>query len=129
MSSLTSLLKVKPANTISFGSRQELETYMSLAAEEGVTSLLALHLFEHFIWSLDGRRAYLNASAWTVNHGDVLAANIAWSGDAGGQLVGTAIQDMAANTELLMDYRLFRMPSFYSEFCSDHGEAGSWPRS
>ena len=85
-----------------------------------MTRAEALTLYEHFVWSFDGQRAFLNASSWTVNHGDASEANIEWH-DEGDRFVGTALVDLEENTELLMDYGLFKMPPSYTSFCAEHG--------
>ena len=57
--------------TVTFTSEEELESFITKANEEGGhTREQLLDLYENFVWGLDTKRAALNVSTWSVNHGD-----------------------------------------------------------
>lgn len=129
--------------TIAFSSREELEGYICAAeAEGGYPRSQVLKVFEHFLWSLDGERVFLNNCTWSTNHADEETGgmNIAFKemtvttvppeggGDGNNKaeaarsaIVGVALAPIAVGEELRNNYRDFRIPSFYREFCQAHG--------
>ena len=127
MASVSKLASVPDSACITFSSVDDLEKYVQLAAEEGGHSReKVIDLFANFIWGLDGTRACLNNSTWTVNHADTAADGLniemVQVKDASGNeaVVSNAIFDIRIDDELHNNYRDFKIPGFYSQYCSDH---------
>ena len=79
-----------------------------------------MDLYAKFIWSIDGELARLNTSTWAVNH----ASDESEGGNSvlsieDGAIVLKSTVDIAAGTEIKMDYRKFRQPQFYLDFCKE----------
>jgi len=111
--------------TILMATVEDLERFIDLAKSEGGHSReTILSLYEHFMYGFDGVHACLNMATWTVNHGDKSSAFIqnvdvqemTLPGGATA-LVGVAMHEIQAKDELYMDYRLFKLPEFYMEYC------------
>eukprot|EP00947_MAST-08B_sp_MAST-8B-sp1_P005216 g5216.t1 len=140
MSSIGSISEIPLDSVITFAGEAELEQYVVLYEQKGYAREEVLKVFEHFIWSYDGKLACLNASTWTINHaGDASdGLNLAWEETAAetaevgekkekeegrGTIacVFTAAADIAVGVELRNDYRDFRQPQFYLDYCKKHG--------
>ena len=122
MASLESLRTVAHDATITFVSTEDLERYVRLGeVEGGYTRTQILEVFEHFIWSLDGERAFLNNCTWSMNHADEATGgvNVAFS-EVDGSIVGDSVEDILAGDEFRNNYRAFAMPAFYEAFCRTH---------
>lgn len=127
VASLSSLAHVPADSVLTFASADDLERYVSLnESEGGYRREEVLSVFEHFLWSLDGARGFLNTCTWSMNHADDAAGglNVAFAERAlegGAAIVGEAIGDIAPGVELRNNYREFVMPAFYTRFCREHG--------
>mmetsp|Transcript_89411 Transcript_89411/g.178704 ORF Transcript_89411/g.178704 Transcript_89411/m.178704 type:complete len:200 (+) Transcript_89411:72-671(+) len=123
MARIESLASLPADRMITFASVDDLEKYVKMSeAEAGHSRGAVLSLFEHFIWSLDGKNACLNASTWSVNHADDIEGglNVNFFIDAQGAVVGEAKVDINAGTEFHNNYRDFQQPEFYLKYCADH---------
>jgi hypothetical protein len=86
-----------------------------------------MSVLEHFLWSLDGERGYLNSSTWTMNHASDVSRglNIHFAleqlENGSDALIGRAMTDISVGDELRNNYCDFLMPTFYLEFCDEHG--------
>ena len=128
MATLNSLWHLSADSTIVLESAECLERYINLnRAEGGYRRAQVLEVIEHFVWSLDGERAYLNASTWTMNHAATHAhgLNVEHSiegfADGTTAVVSRALHEVQPGAELKNNYADFVMPEFYIDFCVAHG--------
>jgi len=81
-----------------------------------------LDLFANFIWSYDGKIAWLNHSTWSVNHGGWLTEESSRLNtllfEKDGAIVTECEHDIAAGTEIFMNYRSFDQPPWYLRYCA-----------
>lgn len=128
VSSLQSLSCVAPDECLLFETTDCLEKYISLNVDHSRERVI--QEMAHFMWSLDGKNTYLNASTWTMNHADGLEMHgnlptiehsLERLGDGTLSVVSRAMQNLAVGTELMNNYREFVMPDFYLDFCDAHG--------
>jgi hypothetical protein len=130
MATIDALAPLDNDITITMASVADLEKYIELAQKEGGCTVAEIQeLFAHFIYGFDGKVGCLNVSTWTVNHGDaapggteenvlVLEKKLP-SGEIA--LVGDATGEIKVGEELYMDYRKFKLPQWYLEYCVKHG--------
>jgi len=128
MAKVTALSELPPDRVLTFSGLDDLEKYVVLSEQEGgVTRDKVLDLYSNFVWSLDGRRACLNMSTWSVNHAHEISdgLNLEFGEkempDGGVAMVGTSLVDLGPGVELRNDYRKFNLPEFYLKYCDDHG--------
>lgn len=128
MARVTALGELPPDRVLTFSGVDDLEKYIVLSEQEGgVARDKVLDLYSNFVWSLDGRRACLNVSTWSVNHANEISdgLNVDFREkelpDGGVAMVGTSLVDLGPDAELRNDYRLFNLPEFYLRYCDDHG--------
>jgi len=127
MAKIDNLAGLPADRVVTFSSVADLEKYVTLAIEEGGFSReQVLDCFANFIWSFDGRRACLNHSTWSVNHGDTIAGGLNLEfgektmADGSTVMVGEAMVDMGVDVEIRNDYKAFWQPDFYLQYCHDH---------
>jgi hypothetical protein len=125
MKNIETLVGLPVDTTITFADVDDMEKYVSLNMAEGGHSREAvLSVFEHFIWSLDGKRACLNASVWCTNHAHTVEGGmnlIFFENAETGELVGKAMVDINAGDEMANNYKEFVQPDFYLLYCLTHG--------
>lgn len=127
MAKVDSLSSLPTDRTVTFEAVGDLEKYIQLSAAEGNYSRKEiLTIFEHFIYGFDGQRACLNASTWSINHADTASQGLNVNffekklDDGSTALVGEAINDIQVNDELHNNYREFKLPDFYTDYCQAH---------
>ena len=125
METVTRLSDLTGDCTVTFSSEEDLEKYIQFAdAEAGLTRAQILDLYENFLYGLDGSRGCLNISTYTTNHadGDAITMELNIETIDGGEcIVGTALdKDIAVDQELTIDYRRFKLPAFYLDFCKQN---------
>ena len=122
MHTITNLSDLTGDSVVTFSSEEDLERYIQRANNEaGFTRAQILDLYENFMYGLDGNRGCLNISTYTTNHADgdaiTMELNIETI-DGCESIIGTALgKDIADAEELTIDYRRFKLPSFYLEYC------------
>ena len=122
MQTITKLSDLGGDSIVTFSSEEDLERYIQCAdSEAGITRPQILDLYENFLYGLDGDRGCLNISTYTTNHADgdltTMELNIE-TVDGCECIVGTALgKDSAIDQELTIDYRRFKIPDFYLEYC------------
>ena len=123
MSSIESLATIRADNVLAFERKQDLDKYIKLNVDGGHSRQSVLEVIEHFVWSLDGQRACLCASTWSMNHADENTSNVlnVHKAIVDNAVVGEALIDIAEGDELCNNYRDFLMPDFYTAFCAEHG--------
>ncbi|GMI51921.1 hypothetical protein TeGR_g11832, partial [Tetraparma gracilis] len=125
MADVTSLKAVSLDMAVTFESEADLERYIALAHEEGGHSREAvLDLFANFIWSADGKVAWLNHATWSINHGETGEKGLnVWLYEKDGAIVAEAEFDVPAGAELFCQYRRdFDQPPFYLDYCAKNGK-------
>ena len=123
MSSIDTLISLPKDRVITFSNHADLEKYIELSSIEGGHSRgTVLDLYQNFVYSLDGRRACLCASTWTMNHAEEGSKELnVRKREVDGVLVGEALRHISANEELRNNYRDFNMPQFYLDYCAEQG--------
>ena len=122
MQTVTSLSELTGDSVVTFSSEDDLERYIQCANNEaGLSRAQILDLYENFMYGLDGDRSCLNISTYTTNHADgdriTMELNIGTI-DGCESIVGTALgKDIAEGQELTIDYRRFKLPLFYLDYC------------
>jgi hypothetical protein len=119
MGQVKRLIDVPYDATIVYETVADLEKYIKLAAAEGGHSRAeVLDQFENFIWGLDEKRAALNNSTWSMNHGEGATETVIFTfqtlEDGREALVGEAYVDLPKGAELFNNYRDFIMPRWYT---------------
>lgn len=121
MAAIDSLVALPADRVISFSDADDLERYINFNESEGGHSRgEVLNLFQNFVWSLDGRRAYLCGSTWSMNHAHEEGLNVQKL-ERDGAIVGEALVDIAVGDELRNNYKEFDLPDFYIRYCGDNG--------
>jgi hypothetical protein len=116
-----SLRSINPDPSISFSALKDLERFVALANEESNLEVAEIHhLFKNFMFGTDGERSILNVSTFTINHSDTGLCNVVVDCD-GQKCRCTTSKAIAKGGELTCDYRLFKLPAFYLEYCNRHG--------
>lgn len=129
MGNVNSMKELPFDGTITFNCEADIEKYIALAGKEGGYSREeCLKVFEHFMYGFDGVVSCLNVCSWTINHADetfkpptplnmcVEERNRGWFRREKTYAV-IAATDIAVGEELHIDYRRFKLPAFYVNFC------------
>merc|ERR1711957_581017 len=123
MSQVDALRTVPLDHIIRFSNVEDLEKFITLSAKEGGYSRNEiLDLFANFVWSTDGELAYLCNSTWSMNHGDEILGGlntvyVAHKHEGKDAMKWVASKDLAADEEIMNNYRDFKLPQFYLNFC------------
>jgi len=129
MGTVTSLATLPLDGTLTFNCEADCEKYIALAEKEGGYSREeVLKVFEHFMYGFDGVTSCLNVTSWTINHADEsfkhpTPLNMCVEERSRGWFrrektyAAVAASDIAAGEEMHIDYRRFKLPAFYTNFC------------
>jgi len=127
MAKVKTLLNIPYDTTITFASVDDLEKYIKLGMTEGNYSREEiLEYYEHFMYGFDGVVTGLNVCTWTVNHqgseDQGLNCNMfeKYYPDGRHSYYGIAAKDIKVGDEIYHDYRRFKIPEFYKEYCKKH---------
>merc|ERR1740130_1797055 len=105
-----------------FDNVEEIDKYVKLAVAEGYTKEQVMTTIKHFLHGFSDKQCLLNVSAYTVNHKDEnmgglnLEINEKIYEDGDSAWVCTAKEDIKIGDELMIDYRRFKIPKFYTEY-------------
>jgi hypothetical protein len=126
MAEVFALRDVPYDHTYTFACAEDLEKYITLAQKEGgYTREQVLDQFENFVWGLDERRACLNNSTWTMNHGEGTGETVVFQleakPDGTEAVVGYAYQDLEPGAEFFNNYRDFVIPLWYRDWTQANG--------
>jgi len=130
MGEVASLKALDYDTTLTFACESDLEKYINLAEKEGgYCREECLKVFEHFIYGFDGMVCCLNLCTWTINHADetfkpptplniVVEERYQRKGWFGREksYAGVCVSDIDVGDEMHIDYRRFKLPSFYIQF-------------
>ena len=125
MSEVKSLAALAIDTTITFSKTEDLTKFVDLAQNESNLTVEQIHnFFSNFMFGLDGERGLLNMSSLTVNHSEMDSCNLVLTHDMNeGKeclVFSTKANDVAKGDELTCDYRLFKLPKFYLDYCDKH---------
>ena len=119
---IKSLCDVSTDSTVVFHDTQDLETFIELCQKEGNhTRDKTLEEYQHYIYGYTGTTAHLNFCTWTINHGEPGQTENMKIAIIGDTIQGTAMRDIDVGEEIYNNYREFKIPAFYTEFCETHG--------
>ena len=124
MAGVTRLANVGNDRVITFESEAELNKFieMAMAEGDGITRAQLLTELKNFVWGLDEKRCALCYCTWSCNHGEgateTTLFNFQTLDDGTEAIVCEAAEDLAAGTEVLINYRNFVIAPFYAAWCN-----------
>ena len=125
MAHVENLTRLPADRVIAFETTSDLEAYITMNVKEGgYTREAVIDIIENFVWSLDGQRACLCTSTWSMNHAKDNAEGLnVLKSIVDDTVVGTALGPITPGDELRNNYCDFVMPDFYLKYCEENGFA------